>query len=105
MARVLDFDAADTETESKDGALQLNYTSTPRSGYKSTASIALDFLNKRTAAIQAAKEAAKVATFKDALDGVQAAAEDKGVPRQLIQEALERTLEEVTSSAPATSSE
>ena len=37
VARVLDFDAA-AEAGNEDGALRLNYTSTPRSGYKSTAS-------------------------------------------------------------------
>jgi len=102
VARVLDFDAAADDdmgnAADKEGALKLNYTSTPRSGYKSTASIALDFLNHRTAAIQAAKEAAeeaaKVSTFKTALGDVQAQAEEKGVPRQLIQEALEKTLED-----------
>lgn len=94
VARVLDFDAADDKGGDEKGALTLNYTSTPRSGYKSTASIALDFLNRRTAAIQAAKEAAKVSAFKTALGDAQVVAEERGVPRQLIQEALEKTLED-----------
>lgn len=77
-----------------------NYSTTPRSGYRSTISIALQYLNQRAEATTAAKEAEKVATLKAAVDAAEAAAAEQGVPDELLEAELAAVVEQLKTEPP-----